>query len=253
MKKGRVWIGLVGLILLCPLGAAAQSAAVGLYNEANALYRQGEFDRARQLYQQAVDAGAQDPRLFYNLGCAHFKAGAVGAAIVWFERALRLAPGDEDIRANLRFANQVKKDQESAEDTNVIWNFLVAVFHYPSLNSLAVVFSLALTGVMGLSLWRLWRRPFTGFVGLLVGAGVVLVGSAGVLASRAYIQAQLVEAVVIQDQTQARSGPDEAQTEVFTVHEGTKVRVVRQEGAWLLVRLANGVGGWMPAQALTII
>ena len=67
------------------------------------------------------------------------------------------------------------------------------------------------------------------------------------MASRVYLQTQQVEAIIIAEQTRAHSGPDADQTEVFTVHEGTKVRVVRQEGRWFLVRLANGIGGWLPA------
>jgi uncharacterized protein YgiM (DUF1202 family) len=51
----------------------------------------------------------------------------------------------------------------------------------------------------------------------------------------------------------ARSGPDKGQTEVFTAHEGTKVRLVRQEGEWILVRLANGLGGWIQTEAVARI
>jgi hypothetical protein len=40
---------------------------------------------------------------------------------------------------------------------------------------------------------------------------------------------------------------------VFAVHEGTKLRVVRREGGWLLVRLANGLGGWLAAGVVEVI
>ena len=50
-----------------------------------------------------------------------------------------------------------------------------------------------------------------------------------------------------------RSAPDQAQTVVFALHEGTKVRIERREQDWLLIRLANGLGGWLPAAAVTEI
>jgi hypothetical protein len=43
------------------------------------------------------------------------------------------------------------------------------------------------------------------------------------------------------------------QTPVFVVHEGTKVVVERREAGWLLVRLANGLGGWLPAEVVAVI
>ncbi|MDE2812953.1 MAG: SH3 domain-containing protein, partial [Gemmatimonadota bacterium] len=73
------------------------------------------------------------------------------------------------------------------------------------------------------------------------------------LGTRLRHQAQTSEAIVTIAEARARSGPDLEQTEVFVAHEGTKVRLVRQEGGWILVRLVNGLGGWMPAEALTQI
>ena len=72
----------------------AQSAAMGQYNEANVLYRAGDFTKARQVYLKAVSTDVADARLFYNLGNACFKSGLLGEAILWYERARRLAPDD---------------------------------------------------------------------------------------------------------------------------------------------------------------
>ena len=89
-------------------------------------------------------------------------------------------------------------------------------------------------------------------VGILLCAGLS-VGSALWLGTHLRHQAQTSEAIVTVAEARAHSGPDLGQTEVFVAHEGTKVRLVRQEGGWMLVRLANGLGGWMPAEALTRI
>ena len=70
------------------------------------------------------------------------------------------------------------------------------------------------------------------------------------LGSRLYYRAGIDEAIVVAEKVMARSGPAESQTEVFTAHEGTKVRLVRSEGQWILVRLTNGLGGWMRDDAL---
>jgi SH3-like domain-containing protein len=76
---------------------------------------------------------------------------------------------------------------------------------------------------------------------------------AGWLGTRLYGDSGNSEAIVIVGEVMARSGPDKGQTEVFTAHEGTKVRLVRQEDEWILVRLANGLGGWIQTEAVARI
>ena len=238
---------LCGMLLSTVEDGRAQSAGVGLYNEANALYRASRFEEARAKYLQAAAAGSRDWRLFYNLGNAHFKVGKIGAAIVWYERALKNNPRDADIVANLRFLNRVKKDQEPESHGNPVWEFLAGAFSFPTLNELSVTFSAALFLLVALGIRWVWR-PDSGSthrrlgIGLL--AGVVL--ACGLwLGSRALYEEDHREAVIVASQATARSGPDERQTKVLVVHEGTKVRIDRIEGDWALVRLANGLGGWM--------
>lgn len=234
--------------------AGAQSAAANLYNQANALYHSGQFEAARVGYLQVVDSGVEDARVFYNLGNACFKSGELGQAILWYERARRMDPRDEDIQANLRFANTVKKDRNPQAE-NVVWRFLVEVFFYPTLDELSVSFCLLLSCCFGLAVRRLWSR-FPASAGWLVlmalAAGLVVLNGA-YLGARIYHQERVVEAVVVAAQGTARSGPDEGQAEVFIVHQGTKVQIARREGEWFLVRLTNGLGGWLPADVVEVI
>ena len=73
----------------------AQSAASGLFADANELYRRGEYEEARNKYLQITADGVRDARLFYNLGNASFKESRLGDAIVWYERAIQLDPRDD--------------------------------------------------------------------------------------------------------------------------------------------------------------
>ena len=45
-------------------------------------------------------------------------------------------------------------------------------------------------------------------------------------------------------------GPGDEYIKHFALHEGTKVAVQRQSGEWCLVRLPNGLGGWIRADAM---
>ncbi len=242
------------LILLAWLGAAlAQPAPVSLYNEANALYRQGDYQAARGKYLQVADSGVQDPRVYYNLGNACFKAGRLGEAILWYERALRLAPRDPDIRANLRFAEQHKQDREPSREGIEQW--LLGIYFFPTLDELSLAFGCLFAAICVLGMWRLWQRERARALWLwlfLASAGLAVLAGA-FLGTRLYRQTRVVEAIVTVAEAAARSAPDEAHTTVFVLHEGTRVRLERREGEWVLVRLAGGLGGWVPAISISII
>jgi hypothetical protein len=246
-------LALVLLVLLHGM-AVAQSATANLYNQANGLYSDGQFEAARDRYNQVAEYGVEDARLFYNLGNAHFKAGELGRAILWYERALRLAPRDDDIEANLRFANLVKQDREP-EEGNVVWGFLIDVFFFPSLNELCLSFSFLFLVLFILGVRRMWSRTAIsagGLVLLVVCLGLVTLDGI-YLGMRIYHQETVEEGIIVADQGTARSGPGEEQTTVFVVHEGTKVRIARRQEDWLLVRLTNGQGGWLPMSVVEAI
>jgi hypothetical protein len=244
---------LVLLVLLNGM-AVAQSATANLYNQANGLYNNGQFEAARDRYRQVVEYGVEDARLFYNLGNAHFKAGELGQAILWYERALRLAPRDDDIEANLRFANLVKQDRDP-EEGNLVWRFLIDAFFFPSLNELCLSFSFLFLILFILGIRRMWSRMAISAGGLvLIAACLGLTVLDGIyLGMRIYHEETVEEGIIVADQGTARSGPGEEQTTVFVVHEGTKVRIARRQGDWLLVRLTNGLGGWLPGVVVEAI
>ncbi len=242
-------------LLLCAGAAWAVGDGVAdLYNQGNARYRAGDFEDARRQYLAAVDQGGQDPRLLYNLGNACFKGGHLGEAAVWWERALRLDPRDDDVRANLQFLDAVKQDREG-EETNALWAALAFAAQYPTVNELCVVVGLLVAAGVSTVGWHLWRRGPLAGAWRLVAVALAVVGSlnGAWLVSRAYQQGHTERAVITVPEATARSGPDGSQTAVFVAHEATRVQVARYEGAWVLVRLGSGLNGWLPAAALTRI
>ncbi len=239
-------------LLLSAQILGAQSVATGQYNGGNAFYREGDFEAARRSYLEAVATGIEDARLYYNLGNACFKLSRLGEAVLWYERARRLAPHDEDVEANLHFANLVKKDREIQGEEGSLVEFVVAVYFWPSYDRLSLFFACGFFAVFVLALMRLLSRSKFGtgwLVAILLCSGLSL--SAAVwFGTRLYARSGTDEAIVMVDEVFARYGPDEGQTEVFVVHEGTKVRLERQEEAWVLVWLANGLGGWVLAESI---
>ena len=73
-----------------------------------------------------------------------FKAGEIGRAILAYERALKLMPGDEDVLSNLRFVNAHKEDKGPEEDVNLLTRMLSSANRVLSANVLAVLSSISL-------------------------------------------------------------------------------------------------------------
>lgn len=237
----------IALCLGSARGALAQHTPLDRYNQANGLYRQGQYQQARDQYLQVVGAGVRDPRVYYNLGNACFKAGHLGEAVLWYERALRLAPRDADIRANLHYAEQFKLDKVKGP----AGEWLEDLYLFPTLDELSLVLSACFLAACALGGWRLWRRNWSGWwqLWILVASSCLAVGTGFYLGARLYSHTQ-VQVVVLAAEITARSAPDPQQTPVFVVHEGTRLLLARGEGDWVLVRLPTGLGGWVPAEAV---
>ena len=86
---------------------AAVESPQEAFARAEAHYQEQRFDDAIAAYEAMRAQGIEDGVLYYNLGNAHFKAGKIGLAVLNYERALELMPGDAETRTNLTFANEL--------------------------------------------------------------------------------------------------------------------------------------------------
>ena len=97
-------IFILSFLLLC-INISFASSQDDLIAKANSFYQSGNFAQAAEAYRQVADAGYESPVLYYNLGNSYYRLGKIGYAILNYERAQKLAPGDDDITHNLALAN----------------------------------------------------------------------------------------------------------------------------------------------------
>ena len=256
--RGKVRMGVLTLLAALTLaalpGAAAAQGPVDLEAMAatNALYEDGLYEQAARSYQQLVDKGYGDPALYYNLGNAYFKDGDLGRAILNYRRAERLAPRDDDVRANLDFARGQTLDVlESGEAPFVrLVTAPLSRFTTGEIGAVALaswlLFSAALLLVIAGPRRRLaWARPAA------VMAAVLLVLAGGALAGRLYVDSASREAVIIAGEVDVVSGPGSRYTPEFTLHAGAETDLVERRGAWARIALPGGtLQGWVPAASV---
>ncbi len=90
------------LIIFLLLGSLSFRADVNsLMQKGNEFYKSNQFQLAIDEYNKLVKQGFEGTSLYYNLGNAHYRLGKIGYAILYYEKALKLSPADEDVKHNL--------------------------------------------------------------------------------------------------------------------------------------------------------
>jgi tetratricopeptide (TPR) repeat protein len=247
---------LSALLWSLPQSGSAQSAAAGLSGQANEAYAEGDYERAIELYQQILAHDVIDGAILYNLGNAYFKTNQLGKSILFFERASRLLPRDRDVAANLMLVRELTVDKTAEESPPLPVRWITYPARTMNLNELTwVAFALYLATAF-LVIAAIWIRPAGLRKKILVSGliAVVLFLAAGAsLLGNIYQQKIASRAIILESAADARSGPGQEYTKIFTLHEGTKVRIREQRASWYLIALPNGLGGWIPQAAAEII
>ena len=253
MKKRRApkASALIALLLLLPLGASAQTKS-----EADSAYAAGHYQKAVAIYEQLLNQGASAD-LYYNLGNAYYRSENITRAVLNYERALLLSPGDRDIRFNLQLARSKTIDKIVPESEM----FFVTWYH--SLVNLMSVDGWAMTAIVSLALVivlfliylfseQVWLRK----VGFFGGFALLLV----FVLSNIFANAQKQEllhrkgAIVVASSVAVKSTPARNGTDLFILHEGTKVVIT--DGSmkdWKEIRLADGKEGWIESKKIELI
>lgn len=270
MKKNRKvkGTGMAVLLFALTLGtamtsdAAAQTAKKAPAAE-NITKAMGDSAYIRQQYQQAIaDYEALlkqgvSADIYYNLGNAYYRTDNITRAVLNYERALLLSPGDRDIRFNLQLARSKTIDKITPESEMffVTWyRTLVNVMSVDGWARMSLV-SLALAIILALCylfMSRVWMQK-TGFFGALL--MLLLFAVSNIFAWQQ--KDQLVNrtgAIVMSPAVQVKSTPSKNGTDLFILHEGTKVEITDSSmKEWKEIRIADGKEGWIEASKIELI
>ena len=226
------------------------------FEQANQLYRNGDFQQAAVRYEQVVKNGYEGPALFYNLGNAYFKLKNIPVAIVNYERAKLLAPHDEDISYNLRLANLRVVDKiEPIPQLFFIewWRAFINIFSSGAWARTAIgaLWCAALNGTIFLMIKSAAFRRVIFLFGIVCLLLCVLSWVA--IIQQYHHERDDQMAIILSPSVSVKSSPDAQSTDLFVLHEGVKVDILDAVGEWKKIRLADGKIGWMPADSLQVI
>ena len=225
--------------------------------DADKAYQENKYAEAIKMYENILATQGESAVVYYNLGNSYFKEKNMAKAVLNYERALLLNPGDADIRFNLDMARSKTVDQitPATEVFIVTWvNSLTNMQSERGWAKIGIVSFICL--LVGLALYIFSKRLIVRKIGF-IGAVVLLVVT---VCANLFAREQKNElmdrtgAIVMSPTVTVKSTPDESGTELFVLHEGTKVFVEDNSmKGWKEIRLEDGHKGWIPTEAIEII
>lgn len=244
---------LTAIIIFANFNLFAQN---DLFQQANEAYAKNDFQTASGLYEELLKANGESAIVYYNLANSYYKLNKVAASIINYERALLLEPGNNDVRFNLEIAKL-----KAVDKIEPIGDFFLTEWFRDIQNLLGtdawshfsiVCFILLITCLF---LFFFSRRIFIKKLGFYLGVGLLICVVLG--NCFAYNQmkklTQRNEAIIFAPTTTIKSSPDNSGTDLFILHEGTKVTLKNKLGIWNEIETADGNVGWIKNSEFEVI
>jgi tetratricopeptide (TPR) repeat protein len=223
---------------------------------ANQSYSSEDYASAVSQYESVLASGYESSGLYFNLGNAYFKLNNIPAALLYYEKAMKLDPTDENIRFNLDLANSRIIDKMEPLPQFFLktwWKSARDLFSSDqwAKNGLTVF----ILGLISITLFIISRSVFIRKISFWAGVLFLVLMSVSFLFSisgyREYSRQS--SAIIFTPTVTVKSSPNEGSVDLFVIHEGTKVFITDLVEGWSEVRLANGNIGWVKTETFRYI
>ena len=245
----RVLLTIIVINLFFPVFAFNPDSLVQLGNR---YYVNNDYQKAADTYQLVIDSGYAAPELYFNLGNSYYRMNNFAMAILNFERALLLAPANKDIKFNLELANAHVVDKIDVIPEFFLKRWLRDLTRIATSNIWAILSMSAFILFLILLITYLFsakrfvkQLSFYTFIIAFMISVICFVFSA----QRSKMLTERRHAIIVAPSVTAKSSPDEYGTNLFILHEGTKVEVVDSVDLWNEIKISNGNKGWVQKSA----
>lgn len=242
-------------MLLMALLVPAKGLAITKQN-ADDCYKKGNYQQAIIDYQELLKKGVSAD-IYYNLGNAYYRSDNLAKAILCYERASLISPGDKDIRFNLQFANSKTIDKIVPEDENVFETWFNSLVNFTSIDRWAKISIASIIIALFLMLVYLFaysvRSRKIGFYGSITFIVVFLFTTLFAWQQKSSF-AKRSGAIIMVPSVGIKSSPTNNANDAFVLHEGTRVDITDNSmKGWKAVKIGDGREGWIKSSAIELI
>jgi len=227
-----------------------------LFKQGNEHYLKGEYQETIRIFESIYEKGYEGKSLFYNLGNAYYRIGKIGLAILYYEKAKKLSPSDEDINYNLAFANSKIVDKIETLPKFFIfdwWENILALFSISGWTYLSYVFYLLILCSVGYYYFArsLKTQRISFYSGIF--STLFLILTIIFLIVNLNRELNVSYGVMVEQVVVTKFSPDQNSKDAFIVHEGLKVKAEDTLNDWTKIKLIDGKVGWVKKENLKII
>ena len=219
-------------------------------------YARGNYQQAIKDYEELLKTGVSAD-VYYNLGNAYFRTENITKALLNYERARRLSPGDADIRHNIQIAQAKTIDRIPAESEMFFITWAKAFVNWMSVDQWAKTSIAILAAALIMLLIYLFAEKMRirkiGFFGSILAITLFVITTICAFVQK-YQLTHRNTALVITTSANIKRTPDTHAPNAFVLHEGTKVIIT--DGTlpqWKAIRIADGRKGWIESKHIEII
>jgi tetratricopeptide (TPR) repeat protein len=233
------------ILLLTTIGFSQNEV---LFEKGNNLYNEGKYAEAIDAYKAILKTEKHSAELYFNMANAHYKLNNVAPSIYYYEKALRLAPNDTDIKNNLAFAKNMTIDAIDMVPEAGFSKLIKNATNYMTFDGWAktsVTFVLCFV-ILFLVYYFAYTslRKRLAFIGSM--ASLFLFVITLTLAFHKFnLDKNDKPAIVFVQESKVKAEPNLRSEESFRLHEGTKVQVLDTVKNWKKIKLADGKTGWV--------
>lgn len=224
--------------------------------KAEKAYDNKNYKEAIASYQQLIAEGNKSYELYFNLGNSYYRNKDLGNAIYYYELARKINPNDKDIQINLGIASAKTIDKIDAKENffiNAVKSNIVNVVSTSTWAWLSILAAFLVCGLFFLFVQSgniiVKRTSFILSISCFIALIVVYFFGSSALNSKM----ENKFAIILVKEIKITNEPNATATVKFTLHEGTKVRIVEANSDWVLIKIDNGNEGWVKQSEVGII
>ena len=221
-------------------------------NEGNKAYSAGKYEDAVLHYSKIIENDIESGELYFNLGNAYYKLDEIGKSIYYYEKALNFIEGDEALEQNLKIAKLKIIDKIEPIPKLFIFEWLDEIMGILSIENwgwLSVVLFFLMAVIFSLYILFTNRMLFQlSWVFLIFFSISILI-----FGTRIYLFESYQFGIIFEKKIAVMSEPNLGASEVFILHEGTKIKINRRLNDWLEISIADGKTGWCKSNSIGVI
>ncbi|CAM1351107.1 SH3 domain-containing protein [Tenacibaculum insulae] len=227
-----------------------------MFNNANKLYKEGKYVEAISLYKKIETTKNISSELYYNMGNTYYKLNKVAPTIYNYEKALLLDPLNEDAFNNLIIAKRLTLDRIEELPKSLLQKINEKFLQKFTYNTWAVI--VVLLSFLASFLFLAYYFSYTPskkrlFFSTSILSFLLLIITVTITFTQYNQSKNNIEAIIFAEEIEIKNAPTKDADEIFTLHEGTKVKVLDTVDDWKKIKLVDGKTGWLLSENVKIL